>query len=181
MWNTENSANERFVEVLKMASVTGVEINSPALFDVSGIVSFKRQLAFHAFLFISSWRVMLFIILLGTWLYLVSHLALFIFLMIIYPAEEVISAAAEVRMYRDSPDRYVFYPDRIENIGRKGRTVFYNSRIKEICETGKKFYINVGQGVYCVIDKDCFTVGNAENMRKYLSGIPNVEYRKFCK
>lgn len=167
------------------SSVVSLDPKDAVMFDVCCKVRFKRQFAFHLFS-LRKFRkpvIILFVleILLCALNFTAANLTLLVLTVMLIPVNALVNAVIELILCRNIPDRYIFYPDQIENTDRRGKTLIDYSQIKEIYETAGYFYIKVGGKVYCIIDKDCFTAGNAADMRKYLSGIPNVEYRKFCK
>lgn len=168
-----------------MTTVVSLDPKNAVMFDVNCKVSFKRQFAFHLFYLRNFRKPVIMLFVLGALLCAVNftafNLTLLVLTAALIPAAAVISSVKELVSCKNIPDRYIFYPGQIENTDRRGKNFVNEEQIRSVYETSGYFYINIGGRVYCIIDKDCFVVGNADNMRKYLLGIPNVEYRKFCK
>ena len=167
------------------SAVVSLDPKDAVIFEVCCKVNFKRQFAFHLFYLRNFRKPVTILLVLGALLCAINftafNLTLLFFTAALIPAAAVIASVKELILCKNIPDRYIFYPGQIENTDRRGKNFVNEERIRSVYETSGFFYINIGERIYCIIDKDCFIVGNAADMRKYHSGIPNVEYRKFCK
>lgn len=147
--------------------------NARVLFEVCCKVNFKRQFYFQFFNFKKKTLILWTFLSVMMILAFISEPSVFrllhVLLFCLFPLLVIsFSALNEVLSCEDIPDVYTFYPDRIENSDFRGNTSAYYNEIKSANEMEDFFYINVRKNIWCIIDKDKFTIGNPDDMRIFL-------------
>ena len=147
--------------------------NEKVLFEICCKVNFKRQFAFKIWIYKK--------------LLLIPHVILIVYAVFMcslkpdiinyiltalavlwVPAVYFFSALNEILSCKDIPDKYIIYSDRIENSDFHGESLTYWTEIKATYETKNYFYIHLNKGIYSIIDKDKFVIGNPDDMRNFL-------------
>ena len=147
--------------------------NTRVLFEVCCKVNFKRQFLFQLYIFKKKLLILWVTVSVLNIIACISKPSAFIsistvilFLCPFFFAS--VGALNEILSCEDIPDKYTFYQDRIENSDFRGDTAIYFNEIKIAYETESYFYIHVRKNIWCIIDKDKFTIGNADDMKIFL-------------
>lgn len=159
--------------------------NEKVLFEICSKVNFKSQIAFKFFAY-KKYLLIPHVILVAYAVFMCSlkpdvvNYILTALAVLLVPAVYVVGALNVILSFKDIPDKYIVYSDRIENSDFKGNNTSYLDKIKGAYETENYFYIHINKKEYGIIDKDKFVIGNPEDFTEYLKEKLGEKF-KVCK